>query len=546
MKRRYPLVWIVGAVTLGSGVINLISAVGEIHPRYRALLRSLFPLEFLRLSRFLMLILGFALIVSSINIIKRKKRAFQIVLLLSILSIVFHLTKGLDFEEALFSLLLIVMLVLARKQFTVKSSIPDFRWGIARLLLATAAALGYGVFGFWLLDRRHFGIEFGVLNALRNTLRLLSFGETPQLVPRTRLAVWFLESIDLIAIVTIVYALYALFRPVIYKIGTLPHERDLAAKILELHGRSSLDYFKLWPDKSYVFSATQKSFLAFRVGGSFAIALADPVGPLEELRELIRSFQLMCEENDWRLAFLQTLPDFLPLYKELNLKKLKIGDEAVVQLKEFSLEGKRMKHFRHYQNQFEKSGIKAVRHEPPIPDSLVHLAKEASDDWLKIPGRRERGFTQGVFDPDYIRSTPLFAVQELQGRILAFANIIPSYAKGESTIDLMRHREDAPAGIMDYLFTKLFLDLREKGIERFSLGMAPMSGFQEKEEASPEERAVHYFLQRLNFLFSYSGLFQYKSKFATIWEPRYVVFQNVLDLPRLVIALANISEIRKR
>ena len=76
------------------------------------------------------------------------------------------------------------------------------------------------------------------------------------------------------------------------------------------------------------------------------------------------------------------------------------------------------------------------------------------------------------------------------------------------------------------------------------MGMAPMAGFREKEEASKEERAVHYFLQRLNFLFSYQGLLHFKSKFATIWEPRYLIYRHVLDLPRIALAIAKVSEIR--
>jgi phosphatidylglycerol lysyltransferase len=129
------------------------------------------------------------------------------------------------------------------------------------------------------------------------------------------------------------------------------------------------------------------------------------------------------------------------------------------------------------------------------------------------------------------------------GKIWAFMNIVPSYCKGEATIDLMRYLPDAPPGIMDYLFIKLFFALKEEGFQRFSLGMAPMAGFQEHEEASAEERAVHYFMQQLNFLFSYQGLLHYKAKFATIWEPRYTIYRNVLNLPLVARAISEVSEI---
>src|SRR6185503_16721691 len=146
------------------------------------------------------------------------------------------------------------------------------------------------------------------------------------------------------------------------------------------------------------------------------------------------------------------------------------------------------------------------------PDDILAQAKDVSDDWLRIPGRRERRLSLGRFDHSYLKHTPLFVAFRQDGRMLAFANSIRSFHPGDTTVDLMRHRSDAPNGTMDYMFIKLFLMSKEQGFRRFDMGMAPMAGFREKEEASKEERAVHYFLQRLNFLFSYQGLLHFKSK----------------------------------
>ncbi|MEM2890116.1 MAG: phosphatidylglycerol lysyltransferase domain-containing protein [Candidatus Hadarchaeum sp.] len=135
-----------------------------------------------------------------------------------------------------------------------------------------------------------------------------------------------------------------------------------------------------------------------------------------------------------------------------------------------------------------------------IAEVLLQV-KQVSDEWRQILGRRERRFSSGMFEPNYLRSTPLLTAADHDNKILAFVNIIPSYRKGEATIDPMRHRIEVLDGIMDYLFVKLFLYNQQKGFQRFNLGKAPMSGFQEKEEASLEERAVHYLFQHLNFLF---------------------------------------------
>jgi phosphatidylglycerol lysyltransferase len=149
-----------------------------------------------------------------------------------------------------------------------------------------------------------------------------------------------------------------------------------------------------------------------------------------------------------------------------------------------------------------------------------------------------------MFDEAYVRGTPLYTLVDARGRMVAFVNRIKSYVSGEATIDLMRHLSGAPNGTMDYLFTKLFLDCKQKGFRRFNLGLAPLGGFRESEQPSPEEWAVHYFLRRLDFLFSYSGLRQYKAKFADSWEARYLIYQNILTLPQAALALTRVSELR--
>lgn len=541
---RQILLWLVTLVTFGSGAINLYSVIGPNLPERQAILEGIFPLEFLHLSRFLTVLIGFALVISSINVYKRKQRAWWSAMLLASASIIFHFTKGLDYEEASVSLILLALLIFTRTIFTVKSSVPDWRRGLLRFGLAAVAAFAYGVAGFWFLEPREFNRNFHWDDAVHYTVEYLTLNPDPQLTPHTRYAQWFLDSLYLITLTAVSYSLFALFRPVLYRFRTAPSERERAAEIVHRHGRSSLDYFKSWPDKSIFFAQSQNSFVAYRVGANFAVALGDPVGPEAEMEQTIREFMEFCRENDWGVAFHQTLPDFLELYQNCGLRKLKIGDDAIVDLAKFSLEGKERKEFRNIVNKMEKSGVRVTMYEPPVPEEIIKQIKEVSDEWLEIPGRRERRFTLGLFEPNYVRSTPVFVAAEREGKIFAFVNIIPSYAKGEATIDLMRRRTEAPHGVMDYLFVKLLLYFKEKGFTRYNFGMAPMSGFQEKEEASPEEKAIHYFFQHLNFMFSYTGLRAYKAKFASFWEPRYDVLRSLLDLPRLALAIREVSELK--
>jgi phosphatidylglycerol lysyltransferase len=527
-------------ITLGSGILSLISVVGGAsQPK---LLVTVFPLEFSHTSRALSILMGFALIVSSLNICRRKKRAWAIVLALSMFSTVFHLIREPHYEQALLSSALVLLLLLTRDIFTVKSGRPDLRSALVRLLVSGAAALGYGIAGFWLLDERHFGMNFRIGDAITATLRFLSLSSDLRPSPHTQFGHWFLDSLYLITMTASIYACFAMFRPMLYHFRTVPRERALARKIVQQYARTPLDLFKLWPDKSYFFSPSQRCVIAYRVADNIAISLGDPVGPEEEIGQIVRKFLEMCRENGWAAAFYQTLPDFVPIYRSLRLKKLKIGDAAMVDLSTFSLQGKSKRELRSKVRQLEAMGIHTREFQPPVPDDVITQLKAVSDQWLQIPGRRERSFTLGQFDSDYLRSKPVFVVLDGAGTLLAFINLI-SVDSTEITGDLMRRRTDAPNGIMDYLFVKLFLYAREKGYARVSLGMAPMTGFEEREEARAEERVIHGLFQKLDFVFSFRGLHHYKAKFATSWEPRYLVYRNVLELPRTAFALRRVSEI---
>lgn len=541
-RKRWLAATGLAAVTLGSGLDNIFSVMGgPSHPKF---LNEIFPLEFIRLSRTLTLLIGFALVISSLNIYARKKRAWAIVLGLSCFSIVFHLTKGLDYVDSATSLVLAILLLLTHKFFSVKSSRPDLRWALLRLGASAGVVLLYGVAGFWFLHERHFGINFHIGDSIRTTLALLSFSNGSQLLPLTSYGRWFLDSVYLLAGTAIVYAGFAVFRPVIYQFGTLPREHALAKAITEQFAHTTLDYFKLWPDKSYFFSPSHRCFIAYGVGGNTALVLGDPVGPDAEIEFTIHAFLEFCRDNGWSIGFHQTLPDFLPLYQRARLKKLKIGDDAIVNVKNFTLEGKSKKEFRYKIRQLEAQGMHTMEYQPPVPENVIAQLQMVSDEWLRIPGRRERTFTLGVFSRDYLRSTPVIATTDRDGRILAFVNLITIPNLKELSVDLMRRRTEAPNGIMDYLFVKLLLYASAHGYERFNLGMAPMSGFQEREEATTEERAIHSFFQQLNFLFSFRGLRQYKAKFATSWEPRYLVYRSALELPRLALTLRRLSEVQ--
>ncbi len=547
-RKQLPIIFITLSVLI-SGLANLFEAAyhapATAYHTPHPILRELSPLEFFHFPRSFTLLLGFALVVSAVNIYKRKRRAWQTVLAFTAFSFLLQGFKEWHFWQGISALILMATLLYARRSFVVKSRELNWQTTALRLTIATLAAFSYGVAGFWLLDPKHFGVNFNWLASMRQTLLCLSLIGDSALVPQTRYAVWFLDSLQVLMLTLAGYALLVVFRPMLYRLRTLPQEREHAKDLLAHHGRTALDYFKLWPDKSYFFNETRDCFIAYRVGANIAVALGDPLGPQNQIRATIKAFKQFCEDNGWAVSWHQTTSNCLPLFRQAGLKRLKIGDDAIVDLTEFKLTNPRFKRFRQRVGQLEKQGVCFRSYPAPLSDELLAQLRTVSDEWLQLPGKRERTFTLGCFEPEYLRTTTVFTAEDKEGNILAFVNLLPSLRTSEATIDLMRHRLHPPNGIMDYLFVKLFCWCQDHGFARFNLGMAPMAGFQEREHANAAERAVHGFFQHLSFIFNFRGIKQYKAKFADTWEPRYVIYRNVFDLPKIGLALNQLTELKE-
>lgn len=539
------IVWLIAGLTLTNGVTSLLRLLIVRFHHSPRLFNSMLPYGLHHWNRSLTVVFGFALIYLSINLYQRRQIAWLISVIISLLSILPRVGHGDDITWYAIAgpAGTAALLVVSRRRFTVRSEPRGILRGVGLFLFSLAIALAYGTIGFYMLERRDFGVDFNWDDALIQTLREFVLLGNSNLTPYTRHAHWFLQSLHILGLVAGAVGLYSLFRPLAYRLRTLPHERAIARTILEKHGRSALDYFKLWPDKSYYFSEDHRCFVAYRTAWNVAVCLGDPVGPEDCLEEFTRSFLRYCTDNGWTVSFHQVPPYLIPMYRNFGLGILKIGETALVDLKKFCEDTSRDKHFRHARNRFERDGFTLTRHVPPHPPELIESLKEVSDEWLSLPGRRERGFTLGQFRHDYVNEMPLFVLRSASGRIEAFVNEIPVYHAGDCSIDMMRHRVDLPNGAMDYVFQGLLLNLYEAGYKRFDLGMAPFTGVGDRPGATFEERAIHQLFERLNRFFSFKGLRNYKSKFDPEWEAAFEVYQGgPPGLLRTALAITRVTE----
>lgn len=528
--------WIIALSTGFVGVVNLISAITPSLPGRIAALKQIFPFEIRAGGHLFAALTGFLLLMLAANLLRRKRVAWLVTIGLLSVSIVSHLIKGLDYEEALLSGILLICLIRMGWVFTAQSDRPSIAQGMQALLGALLFTLAYGTAGFFLLDKEY-SVNFNLAEAIAQTLAMFFTEDNAGLQPLTRFGRFFANSVEWIGAITLSYATWMLLRPVLLRGGASQTDRQRAKAIVEQYGQSCLARFTLFDDKAYYFSPSQQSVIAYVAKGRGAIALGDPIGPAADRGEAIAGFRVFCAQNDWYPAFYQTLPGDLVLYQSLGFRALKIGEEGIVDLNKFTLQGKAGAKLRSPINKLTKLGYKIQFYCPPISAQLLKELRIVSDEWLHHRHGSEKKFSLGWFDEAYLQNCEIAVVRNPEGAIIAFANTVSEYQRNEVTIDLMRHKAQIENGVMDFLFTSLFQHYQERNYDGFNLGLSALAGVGEAEQSRQLEKGMRYLYAHLNQFYNFKGLHHYKDKFQPRWEPRYLVYPGLASLPDVVIGL---------
>ncbi|MGE0440667.1 MAG: bifunctional lysylphosphatidylglycerol flippase/synthetase MprF [Gemmatimonadales bacterium] len=510
-----------GATVFLAGAILLVSgATPGVHSRLRWL-NGVLPLGIIELSHFTASVTGAALIVLARGLTRRLDAAWGATVVLLGVGIVGSLLKGLDWEEATALGLVLVALLPARRAFYRKAAVLAEPWSPA-WIAALAAVVGLTV---WVTHLAYRHLAFTTDLWWRFVLR----GDAPR---SARAAAG-------VAIVFGVAGLWRLLRPA--RSVAEPPRPDALERAGVLLARSADASAQLvWlGDKSLLFSERENAFLMYAVAGRSWIAMGDPVGPPSEQAELVWRFRELVDRHGGWPVFYEVKPQHLPLYLDLGLSLLKLGEEATVPLAEFSLDGPTRRGLRRTARQMKRLGV--VFELLPVGgcDAVMAELRAVSDAWLATRATREKGFSLGRFDPGYLRRFPV-AVLRLDGRIVAFANVWTTRSGGELSIDLMRSGQDAPSGAMDYLFTELMAWGRAQGYASFVLGMAPLAGLERHPLAPLWNRLGGMLFERGEPFYHFQGLRTYKEKFDPVWEPRYLASPGGLALPRI---LANVTSL---
>lgn len=500
--------------TFVGGAVLLFSGATPTLPGRLGVLRRLVPLPVVELSHFFGSITGAALLLLARGLQRRLDAAYQITVGVLGAGILFQLFKGGDFEEATILAVMLFALIASRRHFYRKASLFNEGFGpgwIAAILLVLISSAWLGFFSYKHVEYSsdlwwHFSFRADAPRFLRASVGVVG--------------------------VLLLFSIQRLLRPA-------PEEPDpptiaeieRAGTILA-HEKNSQANLALLGDKPLLFSPSGRAFLMYGVEGRSWIAMGDPAGADDEKLELIWQFRELCDLHAGWPVFYEVQRQNLHFYLDLGLTLLKIGEQARVPLEGFSLEGRNRKWMRYALRRVEAEGCSF---EIVASDTVMDELQVISDSWLAEKRTREKGFSLGFFSEQYIRRCAV-AVVRRGDQIVAFANLWNG-AGTELSADLMRHLPDAPGGVMDYMFVNIILWGQEHGYSWFNLGMAPLSGL--------ENRALGSLWSRLGSLayrfgenfYNFQGLRQYKEKFEPEWAPMYLASPGGLALPRILTNL---------
>lgn len=507
------------ASTFVAGTVLLISGATPAAPSRLHWLKDFLPLPILEISHFLGSLIGAVLLLLARGLQRRLDAAYLLTSILLASGSLFSLLKGGDYEEGLLLGAMLVALLPCRRHFYRKSSLlgETFSSGwSASILIVLVCSTWLGLFAYKHVSYAtdlwwHFSLN----------------GDAPR----------FMRAAVGVGMFLLLFALARLLRSP----GVAPQlpDRDdlqLAGQIIAQSPQTGAN-LALLGDKALLFSEQRDGFVMYGVEKKSWVALGDPVGPPPVARDLAWQFRDITEQHGGQAIFYEVGPDLLHVYLDMGLTLFKIGETARVFLEGFSLEGSKRSGLRYIRRRLEKEGYRFEVCPPEQVAALLPELESVSEAWLSTRNVREKGFSLGRFSPDYLRNFPAALVRQ-GDQIIAFANLWPGGNREELSIDLMRYRPHSPNGIMDYLFVELMLWGRQQGYRYFDLGMAPLSGLENRRYAPLWHRIGAFVFRQGEHFYNFEGLRAYKQKFDPHWEPRYLACSGGLALPQALLNVA--------
>ena len=523
------------------GLLNVAAtASAPLHNKLHAVL-SVLPLGVAKSAAAVTGIAGIAMVMTARGLRRGQRRAWFFSCAALGVTIVSHMARGAHIPSALLALVLLGFLITQRSHFQGTTDRGNVKNVLSRLLIIVSAIVLTTAVGLEASPARHHLPPFGVV--LVACIERL-FGQSNIYLP-DRVGDIINPVLLFVGASLIITLLYVLTRPVVDRrlsTHSSSAERRLselrARDIVRRHGRGTLDYFALRDDKQFFFF--RDSLVAYAVYGGVALISPDPIGPGAERSEVFSAFRVFAETRGWAIGVMGASEQWLDLYRAAGMHSIYLGDEAIVDVQKFSLEGGKMKGLRQACTRLTKHGytvefIDPAQIEPKrVPDIMEMIA-------MLRRGEGERGFSMmlgRLFDPKD-KGLLLTMVHDSNGMPVALCQFVPSPALNGYSLDIMRRDPgDHPNGLIDFALCATIAHLREQGAKGLSLNFAAFRSVLDGERGEGTfTRVERWALKRLSGILPIESLWTFNSKYQPEWFPRHLVYPAVESFVPVVAAV---------
>jgi lysylphosphatidylglycerol synthetase-like protein (DUF2156 family) len=533
--RRVRRLAAVGIAVLG--LADLVSAV--VPPQVRGRLHPLFgyiPLGVSEAAGALVAFAGVTLLALARGVRRGQRSAWLVSVLLLGGTVALHLIRHGDVVQSIAALALMTVLWLTRKSFRARFDLPSLRTGLTTLAVGVLGISFIGATVLWSVVPAHRGGQpMSWSEAWWATTGRLIGIRTVALNPRVD--AFLNPALLAIGLGLACVALVLLFRPVVdrHRSSAPSATAERAADIVRRRGMGTLDYFALRSDKQAFLE--RDGLVAYAIYGGICLVSPDPICAPEERDELWSAFRRFADDHGWSVAVLGAGEEWLGAYRRSGMHERYIGDEGVVDVRTFSLEGGARKGLRQAVNRIAKYGYTISFHDPNDMDEDAMDGVRAI--LVKRPrGEVERGFSMTlgrIFDPRD-EGLLLAVAHGPDGAAVAFCQFVPAPGINGLSLDLMR-RDDAehPNGLLDFILVRTIERLRASGGEFLGLNFAAMRAVLAGEEGGGIQR---WLLRRMSDSMQIESLWRFNAKFGPEWLPRYVVWDGAENTLPMALAIA--------
>ena len=551
--RRRQHVWVPRTAALLTALVGLSDIFAIFRPDLQSKLhRYLVPGILSNVTRTADVLIGLLLLLLAHGLRRRKRRAWQAVVALSAFDIAIHFARH-RIPTAIVAIVLCGALIYFREEFYAEGD-HRTRWRagwVFGALMVADVAIGLT----YMLLARGLVMDYSFGTRVEETLYgLVGVSGPVQWVPEARGDLFSIFT-GALGLFTLVVTAYLFLRPAEPRARLGAADAARVRELLVKHGdRDSLGYFALRNDKSVIWSPTGKACVCYRVVSGVMLASGDPIGDPEAWPGAIGPFLDEAARHAWAPAVMGCSELGAEVWcREGHLTALELGDEAIVNVADFSLAGRSMRNVRQMVNRVAKNGYVAeVRRVGDIPRAELDAIVKVADSWRG--SHPERGFSMALgrigacgdnargdeARGDEARGDEdcVLVTAKEDGVVRAVLQLVPWGADGLS-LDLMRRDKSAQPGLNDFLITETIKAATGLGVKRISLNFAMFRAALERGErigAGPVLKAWRSVLIFMSKWFQIESLYKFNAKFSPVWQPRFFVFPSTKDAPRIAIA----------